>query len=152
MTNRIPYFTCGYLAGLLCLLLAVCCAGGEAADAARPLTFPPERGEVLVLPVRALDGDTIEFYYLVQSRGRLMGINAPEIHSKDEDEKTRGLAARDFLAKRLPKGPCRATLQGREKFGRLLLSIGDEQGNDLSELLVKEGHAKRWNGIGVRPK
>jgi endonuclease YncB( thermonuclease family) len=109
--------------------------------AAGPLTFPPEQGDCLILPIRAVDGDTVDFYFLVKVRGRLYGVNAPE----------RDKAATKFLADNLPTVPVQATLHGREKYGRLLIDIKDQAGVSLSETIIEAGHGKKWDGRGQRP-
>lgn len=134
-----------------CTGQAVCrCAGGCDCTAAA-LTFPPEAGDVLVLPAAAVDGDTVDFYYLVRGRARLYGVNAPEVHSRDAAEKAAGQASKAHLAKLLPAAPVRAKLMGREKYGRALLELYDGDGRSLSQLQVKAGHAKPWDGKGPRP-
>lgn len=115
------------------------------------LTFPPEAGDVLALPLRVIDGDTIEFAVLVRQTGRLAGINAPEVHSPDPKEKAAGLAAKAYLAKILPDRPCRATIKGREKYGRALVVIETADGKNLSQMMLDAGQAKPYDGKGPRP-
>jgi endonuclease YncB( thermonuclease family) len=130
------------------LTVGLCLALAEAPRKPAALTFPPERGEVLVLPIEAVDGDTVEFFYLVRARARLHGINAPE---KTGATAAAGKASREFLQGKLPKEPTGALLLGREKYGRLLMRLYDADGEDLSEVMIKAGHAKPWDGKGPRP-
>lgn len=121
------------------------------AKAPAALVFPPETGDVLIVPLRVLDGDTIDYGLLIQGTGRLYGINAPEVHSKDADEKKAGLVAKDYLEKLLGTGPLRATLRGREKYGRTLLSIEAADGKDVNKAMIDSGNAKPYDGKGPRP-
>jgi endonuclease YncB( thermonuclease family) len=113
-----------------------------------PLTFPPEKGDVLLLPASAVDGDTIRFYFLIEATGRIHGINAPE--SKGAT-KAAGLAAKAFLTHLLPKLPVAGTLHGKEKYGRYLISFTDGQGFDIAKLMIDAGHAKPYDGKGPLP-
>jgi endonuclease YncB( thermonuclease family) len=117
----------------------------------KPLVFPPEQGQVLVLPLRAVDGDTIEFAILVGQTGRLFGINASELHSADPKEREKGKAAKEYLAKILPDKPCRATLKGKEKYGRCLLVVETDDGKNLAQQMLDAGMARIWDGKGPRP-
>ena len=111
--------------------------------------FPPKKGVYWILPVSAVDGDTIHFHWLVPERGRLAGINAPELHSANPAEVKAGEAARAFLASKLPTKPVPARV-GPDKYGRTLIDVqmGDKT---LGEIMVEAGHAKRWDGQGAKP-
>lgn len=113
---------------------------------AKALTFPPRDGWHLVLPVEAIDGDTITFFWVVKDTGRLHGINAPEL--KDEG----GPEAKAYLQKLLPKKPTPAKVHGKEKYGRTLLELFDAADpKSLSEKMIRAGHAKPYDGRGPRP-
>jgi endonuclease YncB( thermonuclease family) len=138
-------------------LVGVLVLGGEKPKQAAPLTFPPREGLHLVLPVEAIDGDTVRFYWLVADVGRLNGINAPEMKTKE------GPPAKAHLVKLLKlhaNSPCKAKVIRREKYGRALVEIyandnplehllpGD---TTLSQMMIGAGHAKPWDGSGKRP-
>lgn len=59
----------------------VCYAGvGEAIpQTSIGVDFPPRSGEEKVLITRVIDGDTVEFCWLIPCRGRIKGIDAPEM-------------------------------------------------------------------------
>lgn len=78
---------------------------------------------------------------------RLEGINAPELGS------TGGRAARDFARELMPVGSrvtIRTRKDAREKYGRYLATVQCAEG-DVAESLIASGHAKPWDGTGIRP-
>lgn len=95
-----------------------------------------------------LDGDTVRVCWLLGETVRLCGINAPEVHGA---ERARGLAAKARLAQLLPAGSvARAVLHGREKYGRLLADLWGPLGS-AARVLLAEGLAAPWDGLGARP-
>ena len=114
-----------------------------------------------ISPLKVVDGDTIDadidlgFDVKVKKRIRFMGINAPESRTKDLEEKARGLAAKDRV-KQLLEGCENITLKshGVGKFGRCLgeIMLDKVDGSEkltlvsLNELLIKEGHAIKYDG------
>ena len=103
--------------------------------------------------IKVVDGDTIDaqidlgFDTHKVIRIRLVGINAPESRTRDLEEKTRGLAAKQFVIDILKKHHNNFILhsQGVGKYGRCLgeIFLGDVK---LNELLITEGHATAYNG------
>lgn len=104
-----------------------------------------------------VDGDTVDVdidlgfdSWLRKQRVRLAGINAPETHTKDADEKARGLRARDRL-RSLLEGPGKLVLRverydATEKFGRILGRIVNGDGLDVSAILLAEQLAVPYAG------
>lgn len=134
-----------YLISALLLLSSVFVVAQE------PLRFPPQKGKYSVLIHKRLDGDTVQFYWLIPDSGRLFGINAPEVHSSDPVEKARGLASKAELEKLIPDGIYTVEILGKEKYGRTLLNIFTKDGKDVSSEMVRIGAAKLWDGKGPRP-
>jgi len=103
--------------------------------------------------LRVVDGDTIDvridlgFNVWNKSRIRLVGINAPESRTRDKEEKKRGLAAKDWLIKKLEsaKDDLEMKSYGVGKYGRVLGEIYIKEVN-VNELMVKEGHAVKYDG------
>ena len=103
--------------------------------------------------IKVVDGDTIDaqidlgFDTHKVIRIRLVGINAPESRTRDLEEKTRGLAAKQFVIDILKKHHNNFILhsQGVGKYGRCLGNIffGDQ---NLNDLLITEGHAVEYAG------
>jgi micrococcal nuclease len=143
----------GVIAGFVLVFIAGWVAGQSKPQpavqevSAKTLDLRPKEGTYLILPVRAIDGDTIEFYWLATDRGRLLGINAPELHG---DSRIAGEAAKLFLSSKLPTRPIPARV-GVEKYGRTLLDVILDDGSTLGQVMIKGGHAKPWDGTGARP-
>jgi endonuclease YncB( thermonuclease family) len=102
---------------------------------------------VLALPGKAIDGDTIQFYFVVPAVGRLVGINAPECKGATA---AAGKASRDYLQSLLPATPCAFRLAGREKYGRLLIEVYGADGKSLNAAMIEAGHAQSYDGKGPR--
>lgn len=152
--NRATLIAAAFLFGFI--LGAAPCSSTPAArsDAPlplpKPLVFPPETGDVLILPLRVIDGDTLQAAVLVPITIRLFGIQAPEIHTADPKEKAAGLAAKAYLESIVPAVPVRAVFKGREKYGRTLGDVRTPMGQSLSQMMIDKNHARAWDGKGKR--
>lgn len=78
--------------------------------------------------VKVYDGDTVHaildiFGAYYKFKVRLDGIDTPEIRTKDLEEKTKGLDARDWLSKRIMGKIVDLKCKGMDKYGRLLADI-----------------------------
>jgi micrococcal nuclease len=103
-----------------------------------------------------VDGDTIDvlcdlgFDVRMQMRLRLQGINTPESRTRNRAEKVLGLAAKDFLKGVLVGADSIEFLSHEKgKYGRVLATLFVLVGGDrvnVNELLVKEGHARLYDG------
>lgn len=95
---------------------------------------------------RAVDGDTIR---CGEQRVRLVGLDAPELRGRCEEERQRALAATERLRSLLEGG---VTLRetGQDRFGRTLAVVRDSSGEDVSDVLVREGLARAYHGRGPR--
>lgn len=101
------------------------------------------------------DGDTVYakldvgFDLTVYARIRVFGINAPELKT------AAGVAARDYVRSLLPEGVAvRVRSHGWDKFGGRIdgdIAFGQFFGRDLGETMIAAGHAKPWDGKGVKP-
>jgi len=101
---------------------------------------------------RVVDGDTIDceidlgFDITIRERVRFAGINAPESRTRDLEEKSRGLAAKARVSEILGQGErfiLRTEYDRIGKYGRVIGVVILENGNNLNDLLVEEGHAVR---------
>ena len=101
---------------------------------------------------RVVDGDTVDVILdlgfdvkLHKQRVRLAGIDTPESRTRDLAEKKLGLAAKERL-----KELCVATFKikslGKGKYGRILGIPYTEDGQDICQMLIKEGHAVVYDG------
>tara|TARA_Y100001937_G_C7057314_1_gene302047 strand:- start:564 stop:944 length:381 start_codon:yes stop_codon:yes gene_type:complete len=101
---------------------------------------------------KVVDGDTIDVTLdlgfdvrLYKQRCRLAGIDTPESRTRDLAEKKLGLAAKDRL-KELCIGKIKIQSFGKGKYGRILAIPYTEKGENMCDILVKEGHAVEYDG------
>jgi micrococcal nuclease len=101
---------------------------------------------------RIVDGDTFDCILdlgfdvkLHKQRVRLHGIDTPESRTRDLAEKKLGLAAKDRL-KELCHGNFKVKSLGKGKYGRILGIPYTEDGQDICQMLINEGHAVEYHG------
>ena len=101
---------------------------------------------------RIVDGDTFDCCLdlgfdvkLHKQRVRLHGIDTPESRTRDLAEKKLGLAAKERL-KELCKGKFKIKSLGKGKYGRILGIPYTEDGEDICQMLINEGHAVEYHG------
>ena len=101
---------------------------------------------------RVVDGDTFDCILdlgfdvkLHKQRVRLAGIDTPESRTRDLAEKNLGLAAKERL-KELCVGKFKIKSLGKGKYGRILGIPYTEDGKDICQMLIKEGHAVAYDG------
>ena len=106
---------------------------------------------------RIVDGDTFDCTLdlgfdvkLHKQRVRLAGIDTPESRTRDLAEKKLGLAAKERL-KELCIGKIQVKSLGKGKYGRILGIPYTEDGRDICDVLIKEGHAVEYHG-GTKTK
>ena len=104
---------------------------------------------------RVVDGDTVDalvdlgFDTWKKVRIRLHGIDAWESRTRNLEEKKKGLAAKEFLINKLESNDNKFVLKshGVGKYGRCLGELFlQENGWSLNEILITEGHAKKYIG------
>jgi len=101
---------------------------------------------------RIVDGDTFDCILdlgfdvkLHKQRVRLAGIDTPESRTRDLAEKKLGLAAKERL-KGLCFGKFKVKSLGKGKYGRIIGIPYTEDGEDICQMLIKEGHAVEYHG------
>ena len=102
---------------------------------------------------RVIDGDTIDVTldlgfscFLHKQRVRLAGIDTPESRTRNLEEKALGLKAKERLIQ-LCVGAFKIQSLGKGKYGRILGIPHTENGEDICQMLVQEGHAvEYWGG------
>jgi micrococcal nuclease len=106
---------------------------------------------------RIVDGDTFDCCLdlgfdvkLHKQRVRLSGIDTPESRTRDLAEKKLGLAAKERL-KELCTGKFKIKSLGKGKYGRILGIPYNEDGKDICQMLIDEGHAVEYHG-GTKTK
>jgi len=101
--------------------------------------------------VRVYDGDTVHVAAIVNGGVhrfmiRAYGYDSPEKRTKNSKEKEAGLAAMNVMIKRVEGKIIQIKiLPIKEKFGRLLAILSDEQG-DINEWMIKNGYGKPYFG------
>ena len=103
---------------------------------------------------RIIDGDTVDldidlgFSITLKQRVRLKDIDAPETRTKDLEEKTAGLAAKEWLEKELSReGEWIIETTKEDKYGRILGTlylVGDPV--TVNERMLNEGIAEPYSG------
>ena len=101
---------------------------------------------------RIVDGDTFDCILdlgfdvkLHKPRVRLSGIDTPESRTRDLAEKKLGLAAKARLGE-LCCGSFKVKSLGKGKYGRILGIPYTEDGKDICQMLIDEGHAVPYEG------
>ena len=102
---------------------------------------------------RVVDGDTVDVtldlgfsVHLKKQRCRLAGIDTPESRTRNLEEKALGLKAKERL-KELCVGSFKIQSLGKGKYGRILAISYTEDGQDICQMLIQEGHAvEYWGG------
>lgn len=103
-------------------------------------------------PVKIYDGDTIWAAAIVDGKCfrfniRMYGYDSPELRSKNPDEKLAAVTARDALASKIEGKLVTVHIHNiKEKFGRLLCTLYDDQGNDINEWMISSGYGKPYFG------
>lgn len=109
---------------------------------------------------RIVDGDTVDVsidlgfdVWLHSQRIRISGVDAPEIRTRDLEEKAAGQAATEFVAKLLPVGSKQTLISkeynGTGKYGRIigtfeLYDASKDAWSDLSTMLLEQGYATEY--------
>lgn len=106
---------------------------------------------------RVVDGDTIDVHidlgfgvWLHKQRVRLSGIDTPESRTRDLAEKALGKKASARL-KELCGERLMVKSLGKGKYGRILGIPYTSDGEDICQILIKEGHAVEYHG-GTKTK
>ena len=101
---------------------------------------------------RVVDGDTVDVTLdlgfdvkLHKQCVRLAQIDTPESRTRDLAEKKLGLAAKERL-KELCVGSISIKSFGKGKYGRILGIPYTEDGEDICQMLIDEGHAVVYDG------
>lgn len=110
--------------------------------------------------VKVIDGDTVDvdiqlgFGIVLQNeRIRIMEIDTPESRTSDPVEKLFGIASKQRLKELLGDRSILKTHSDkdsnnvlREKFGRVLGDFVCDNGECVTDILIKEGYAVRYTG------
>lgn len=141
----------GWCVLLLVLLAAAGCARSSE-DGVRPAGVPTVAEAATV--TAHVDGDTIRVTALadgdaleggVETKVRLLEIDAPESVHPDQPVECHAVEAGEALAELLPLGSTVWALPDEElkdRFGRTLLYLWNDQGVFVNEQMIADGHAE----------
>lgn len=101
---------------------------------------------------RIVDGDTIDFdvdlgfYLRAALRVRLLGVDTPELRSRNEAEKVRARHAATYVEEWFVEHGdlCFIRTEKGDAFGRWLAEVVCHDGHYLNHDLIVEGHAEPW--------
>lgn len=108
--------------------------------------------------ISVYDGDTITVMidqgmkHFARVKVRMLGINTPEIRTKDLEEKARGYTAKEYLKSRIEGKTIIINTVKKGKFGRWLGVLWlyeegmDELGESLNDEMIRMGHAVAYDG------
>lgn len=102
--------------------------------------------------VSVYDGDTMTvefdlgFHVKFTEKCRLIGIDTPEIRTRNAIEKERGYITRDYVRTLVEGKVLKVRTQKEGKYGRFLIEVELEDGSDLTEVLIKGGYGSAYNG------
>ena len=113
-------------------------------------TFSFNRFKKKVKVIKVYDGDTIwvamkHFNMVFKIKVRLVGIDTPEIRTKDINEKEKGLAARDFLKSIIDNKIITLDCGNFDKYGRLLGTVYYNNMN-INKVMIVNKHAVEYDG------
>ena len=136
--------------GILVVVVALAALAAASGDAGmRDVLAGPVAAEVL----EVIDGDTIAVRVRIwlgqdlETRVRLEGIDAPELHGKCPRERQLAVSARDFLKARLADRPVTLhDVQLGKYAGRVVARVSTEDGDDVGGALVRAGLARGYRG------
>ncbi len=109
--------------------------------------------EYNVIITSVYDGDTVTGdvdlgfgIWIRKQKFRLIGIDTPEIRTKDKEEKVRGYAARDRVRELILGKTVRIRSFGKGKYGRWLVDIFIDENatRSVNQMLILEGHADHY--------
>jgi len=142
------------------LLVLACAAGNPTSDAAPSamrVAAAAFEGPVRADVVRVIDGDTFEaaariwLGEAIDIHVRIEGIDAPELHARCDEERSRAEAARAYLARRIGGGEVELSGVRYDKYGgRVRATVRDSRG-DVGEAMIAGGLARPYHGGRRRP-
>ncbi len=146
-------FAAGLAAGMV---LVPADSGRPLAAAPAPATAATVVGRPIGQPadvLRVIDGDTFEARVRiwpgmdVTTRVRLRGIDAPELHARCAEERSRALHAREALARILAQGAVGVFHVSHDKYGgRVDADVSTAEVADVSAAMLAGGYARAYGG------
>ena len=98
------------------------------------------------------DGDTVTAAFDTLGAGiyshkiRMLGIDTPEIRTKNIKEKEMGLKAREYLKELLINKIVTLHIKSADKYGRILATIFTNDNTNVNEHMISMGHGRTYDG------
>jgi micrococcal nuclease len=116
--------------------------------------FTMEDNEYFCKCVDVYDGDTITVAFkrsneelIYKHKIRLLGIDTPEVRTKNLEEKKKGIEIRDILREKILNKIIFIKCGKFDKYGRLLAYVYDEDKKiNFNKWLIDQGFAYEYNG------
>lgn len=103
--------------------------------------------------VKVFDGDTFHLGVMLPSPYnatrfccRLLGVDTPELRSREHAEKSLAREARDIVKSKILNKLVNVRVSGHDKYGRLLARLSTDECGDLSQFLINEKVAVYYDG------
>lgn len=119
--------------------------------------FTFETGEKIYAKVyKVYDGDTISVIFrwhrqYIKTSCRILGLDTPEIRTKNLEEKKLGIEVRDFLRSLILDKVVKIKLYHNDKYGRPLIDVFTEDDKSIKDILIEKKFAKPYNGGRKEP-
>jgi endonuclease YncB( thermonuclease family) len=97
------------------------------------------------------DGDSITCIFKFKDeyykwKCRLLGIDTPEIRTKNIKEKEHAIKARDYLRSKILHQIVKIECFDFDKYGRLLIKVLDHKNIDITYHLIEQGFGVHYTG------
>jgi endonuclease YncB( thermonuclease family) len=107
--------------------------------------------KTIIKIIKVIDGDTVTGIFKFKDsfykyNFRINGIDTAEIHSKNENEKNKGLNAKDYLYNLIINKTLFANFLDFDKYGRILVNIYLNDKDLISDHLIQGGYANKYDG------
>lgn len=119
---------------------------------------PPLAGPIPAALVRVVDGDTLDvrariwLRQEVETKVRLLGVDAPELHGHCASERKRALDAKQFVETALASGRLVLRDVRLDKYGgRVVARVETPDGRDLGRALIQAGLGRAYDGHKRQP-
>ncbi len=110
-------------------------------------------GPIQAEVIRVLDGDTFDVRaqiwigQYIETRVRLNGLDTPELRGKCASEKQKAQSAKAALESLILNKPVYLdNIHGGKYAGRVIANAKTGQGQDLSQHMITNGYARKYDG------
>jgi len=106
--------------------------------------------------IKVYDGDTCTILFKwkkqnIKTSCRILGIDTPELRTKNKKEKELGWKAKEFLERLILEKVLKVKFSKDDKYGRPLVEIFLHNVQSISDIMKTNGHTKTYYG-GTKQK